>query len=83
MQVATAGALLEIVQKSLVSAHDTVDFIAPLALALVCQPASDQVCPLTDAHTVLLACLAWNDLLLRRCRWCCLASHASADCQQL
>ncbi len=51
MQVATAGALMEIVQKSLISAHDTVDFLMPLALALVCQPASDQVCPLTYACT--------------------------------
>ena len=45
--MATAGALLEIVQKSLISTHDTVDFVAPLALALACQPATDQVCPLT------------------------------------
>ncbi len=48
MQVATAGALLVIVQRSLISAHDTVDFVAPLALALVCQPDSAEVCPLAD-----------------------------------
>ena len=34
---------MEIVLKNLISAHDTVDFLAPLALALMCQPSTDQV----------------------------------------
>ena len=41
--MATAGALLEIVQRELISAHDTADFLAPLALALMCQPSTDEV----------------------------------------
>ena len=42
-QVATADALLEIVQRGLVSKHDTLDLILPLALALMRQPVSDEV----------------------------------------
>ena len=38
-----AGALLEIVQGGLISKHDTLDLILPLTLALMCQPASDEV----------------------------------------
>ena len=58
LQVATAGALLEIVLKNLISAHDAVDFLAPLALALMCQPSTDQVGLLASPSTgccVLLA----------------------------
>ena len=51
LQVATAGALLEIVLKNFISAHDTVDFLAPLALALMCQPSTDQVSLLASPST--------------------------------
>jgi len=58
LQVATAGALLEIVLKNLISAHDTVDFLAPLALALMCQPSTDQVGLLASPSTSCCCLLA-------------------------
>ena len=41
--MAAAGTLLEILQRELINAHDTADFVVPLALALMCQPSTDEV----------------------------------------
>lgn len=45
MQVATAASLSEVIEKGFITPHDTVDFMAPLALALICQPSMEkEVC---------------------------------------